>query len=1164
MDNNIAAQVLQSQDKDGMLRRALERIIQLYTDKSHFVYELLQNAEDAGASIIRFEQYEDHLTVLHDGHPFTIENLQGLCDIGKSDKIDDLNQIGEFGVGFKSVFGICDIVKLYSHPSEEDKKNGYHQFAVEIRDFTHPVDIEDVLFGEEYTTKFVFPYSIGFTFSGFQSIDKLNNVLSKRLQNIGITTLLFMKSLKAIDYQIELPSLKTSGRYSLKKKDINDHCSLISASGETDEKKSKEEIVSYLLFSRPIEGIQSKRTIDIAFTVKINDDGSYKFIKTKHPYISVFFPTETESKLNFIVQGPYRTTPNRSSVPQDDSDNLNLAKQTATLLYDSVRELRDKGILDLSLLNVLPINRDRFESAPLFKCLYEKTVVMMKKERFLICRDGNYEAPNNVKIARGENFAELFSDSLITELLDDGKKYHWLPTVLTETNREYKELYSFLTDILKISVLRPEIMRNYFNKNTKFLKRRNDEWLVKMYQLYENVGAAFSKQRKSESNMLTCVFVKTTKGEFVAPYIRAVSGESYSFDFLYGDYENATYLPNVFLPSKRVINIDDIHFVDKSILSQCEHFFKEILALQIPNEYEIFIRDYKRRCEAGVKNSNDQHIDDIKQLLKYRTNFERQDEVNSIIQKYLTLRCIKNNRIQYINPRKEKVYLKFTSEGINIEYYLKNVTNSPFVDSEFYTSYGINEENLVALGVRNSVAVGINKTCGEYYTGRSGRQPEWNTYYGFWWKLNLEYLEEVLQYISSNPSSSDAMAKSGFIFQFLRTNEQHLKGTVYIGGSTPNKNDVYSEIVSMLRGDLTSYRHSRYQKWDGKWLFTEDGDLVSQKEIRKKDLMQQLYGDSNNNSQIYEYLGFIKSQEEILRETEKDYDKLSDVVKDNFFAIEFQRRFGIPVDEGKEILEGKASPKNGKKRLDSKFEFPSSKVKNWDSLRKHVEEVLCFANPVKYDYVVHRIRVSKPVDDVQAYLKNMYKVDNREGYACQMCHDAFSKVEMCQIANRPDLELDAMNICLCRNCAAEYKMIRKNPNRIDSFLKKICMLKDMEIKDKDPVKIDLDGESIWFTQTHVAEIRELIKLRDEVDNFNRMPNASINSNKKVKKDDHTINVYKEYVGKKIYHRGYQAYGKVISCDGVYIDIKFYDGKSAGMIKRFSLQTCLKNSLLEMS
>lgn len=97
---NIADKILQNQDRDGMLRRSLERIIQLYTDKSHFVYELLQNAEDAGATGIRFVQYSDRLEVMHDGKSFTTENLQGLCDIGQSDKVNDLNQIGEFGVGF--------------------------------------------------------------------------------------------------------------------------------------------------------------------------------------------------------------------------------------------------------------------------------------------------------------------------------------------------------------------------------------------------------------------------------------------------------------------------------------------------------------------------------------------------------------------------------------------------------------------------------------------------------------------------------------------------------------------------------------------------------------------------------------------------------------------------------------------------------------------------------------------------------------------------------------------------------------------------------------------------------------------------------------------------------------------------------------------------------
>ena len=117
---NIADEILQNQDRDGMLRRSLERIIQLYTDKSHFVYELLQNAEDAGATGIRFVQYSDRLEVMHDGKSFTTENLQGLCDIGQSDKVNDLNQIGEFGVGFKSVFGICETVRLYSSPRKKE------------------------------------------------------------------------------------------------------------------------------------------------------------------------------------------------------------------------------------------------------------------------------------------------------------------------------------------------------------------------------------------------------------------------------------------------------------------------------------------------------------------------------------------------------------------------------------------------------------------------------------------------------------------------------------------------------------------------------------------------------------------------------------------------------------------------------------------------------------------------------------------------------------------------------------------------------------------------------------------------------------------------------------------------------------------------------------
>ena len=198
--SKVAGIVIQDQNKDEMLRSAMERIIQLYTDKSHFVYELLQNAEDAEAKSIRFIQYQDRLEVYHDGKPFTLANLKSLCDIGKSDKTNDLNKIGEFGVGFKSVFGICDTVLLFSDPAHYhgNVEEGTVPFAVKILDFTRPEDVNPESMPKAYTTRFVFPYTVGENYSGFDSIDKLNRTLSTKLQNLGITTLLFMRNLELI------------------------------------------------------------------------------------------------------------------------------------------------------------------------------------------------------------------------------------------------------------------------------------------------------------------------------------------------------------------------------------------------------------------------------------------------------------------------------------------------------------------------------------------------------------------------------------------------------------------------------------------------------------------------------------------------------------------------------------------------------------------------------------------------------------------------------------------------------------------------------------------------------------------------------------------------------------------------------------------------------
>ena len=1166
----IADQVLQSQDKDGMLRRALERIIQLYTDKSHFVYELLQNAEDAGASRIKFEQYSDRLVVLHDGHPFSMNNLKGLCDIGKSDKSEDLNQIGEFGVGFKSVFGICETVRLYSHPSKADQDAGYHQFALEIKDFTQPVDIDDQEMDAGYTTKFIFPYSVGFTFSGFTTIEKLNEVLSKRLRNLGITTLLFMKNLQSIDYKIDLPKLKTSGSYLLDKVTVNDHCSLVSAVGETGTKKKDEEI-SYLVFSRTVTGIQAGRTIDIAFAVTVDDNGMYNFTPSKSPYISVYFPTETESKLKFIVQGPYRTTPNRSSVPADDKDNIDLAEQTAALLRDSVIELRDSGKLNFSFLNILPVDSEMFENAPLFECMFSKTEEMMTEEALLLCKDGTYAMADSVKIARGSDFAEVLSEELLTELLDDGTEYHWLPTFLTETNKTYKTLYEFLIGVLNIEVIRPENLKNAFNNNRAFLPRRDDEWLVKFYNMYDSVGGAFEKKRGG-SNMLTAEIIKTSKGTFVAPYRKSDGTEQNVL--YYRGYENASYLPNIFLPSANKYGMDDIDFVDETMLQKCAHFFTEILNLQKPDEYEFFIRDFKRRYERGLTISDNQHITDLKRLLHFRDNSEYRDEVNALLKTHLKVRCSKDGKKVYANPSKEKVFFAVDSNEMSIEQYYSHIISYPYVDVDFYKQEDVGIEVLKSLGISDEIATGMDKTKGEYYTGNPGRQPEWTTYNSFRWKLSLDKLDKVLEYISSHPKASDSMAKSSFIFKFLQNHENMLSGTVYVGGSTPNIPNTYSDIVTKLRQE--GLEHQYYgRKWNGKWLFTESGELVSQKEISKRDLHPQLYGDVKPGSNLYEILGFVKSEEDQLEEALINYNHFDDETKEKLFKYELRRRFNISISDleeqyGSSIVTSETVPVF---TTQDTFEFPSAKVKNWDYLRKHAAEVLVFARPVEYEYKVRKIRVSKPNSEIDAYLRNMYRVEGSYKYACQMCHEPVANFEKCQLSTGMEKELDAMHLCMCPNCASEYRRMRSDEYALQDYMEEIINLEDEDINSNDPVKIDFGNESIWFTQTHIAEIRELMALKNAADEYNEpvlMTDSSDITEYIVEAEDDMgdeeahagTDVYKEYIGKRIYHKA-EGYGVVRFCDGRFLGIEFEKGQKAGKVTNYSLEVCLSKRLIQI-
>ena len=144
----LAIKALAERPRDVSQANA-ERLLsqQVYTDPGHFLLELLQNADDAGASHFSVEFATTSLTVRHNGAPFDFRDLVGVLSIGQTTKRS--TQIGYFGVGFKSVYEVTDRPRLYSG-----------HFAFEIADISVPRALGDGE-GEQGETVLVLPLKPG-------------------------------------------------------------------------------------------------------------------------------------------------------------------------------------------------------------------------------------------------------------------------------------------------------------------------------------------------------------------------------------------------------------------------------------------------------------------------------------------------------------------------------------------------------------------------------------------------------------------------------------------------------------------------------------------------------------------------------------------------------------------------------------------------------------------------------------------------------------------------------------------------------------------------------------------------------------------------------------------------------------------------------------------
>jgi hypothetical protein len=316
-----------------------------YPDKAHFIFELLQNAEDAFATRVDFYLFEDRLEFCHNGKRiFTESDIDAITDVSKSGKPDTGETIGKFGIGFKSVFKYTETPEVYSG-----------EYSFRICDFVFPEAVPAIN-SVGLDTLFRFPFN-----SPRKLPAKAYEEIANGLSDLAPATLLFLRNLSVIGWKLNDAE---GGIGEIERAEHPD--GLVEV-----QKKINSQIVEthhFIRFSEPVTDLP-KQQVAIAFALEFLQETKDLDIETPlaermrvipaiPAHVSVFFPAEDEkSGLRFHLHAPFVPVLSRASIKDTDA-NGPLFGQLATLTAESLYKIRDMGLLSADFLAVLPNNND--------------------------------------------------------------------------------------------------------------------------------------------------------------------------------------------------------------------------------------------------------------------------------------------------------------------------------------------------------------------------------------------------------------------------------------------------------------------------------------------------------------------------------------------------------------------------------------------------------------------------------------------------------------------------------------------------------------------------------------------------------------------------------------------------------------------------------------
>lgn len=651
-------------------RRWWSSVIDKYPDSAHFIYELLQNADDAKATVATIHLTKTGILFKHNGSiRFTVSDpdnyeedvangllghLNSITSIGLSTKNDKSteNKIGKFGVGFKAVFQYTKTPEIYDD-----------NVCFRLRDYIIPELIDhDHSWRKKGETLFFLPFD-----REELPAQKAFEIIEAKLKTLN-SPILFLNHLKDISWSSEGDIVE--GAY---RKDIVEQIQIddILCENIIVESLGVDKKDNLWMFTRNVKVDNGIYPISVGYY--INEKG--KVDTKRRPKIFCYFPTSESLDLCIVMHAPFALVDNRQQIKREDDINSQLFDELSDLAGEALVCLCDLAVehnkwwVDENIFDIVPLEcrygDDDEARDDWYNCFYNSYVEILSKRAVHLSTDKKYVTVSSGRKVE-DPIRQLLSVEQFNRLVKSAHLYYVHARLKTDSVRGYLNLI----DLLIYTV--DDFGRDF---SEAFIVNQDEEWLMKFYRflLTEPARRLIEKYKynfysSSSASLITKPFIRNSKKRFVAPYTSSDQ-------------------PNIFI-SDGQIPMEGINYVDPILAADVD--FQKLLKklnISVPDGRHyvenVILPEY---ADSWLTYDDNKYKKDFKFIWEvYTKSTPNTEEYLSSISKNFKFKCTNGcfYRIQDI------IYEK-TDQTLNIGRFIENLH---IIDRDYYRKIdGIRED----------------------------------------------------------------------------------------------------------------------------------------------------------------------------------------------------------------------------------------------------------------------------------------------------------------------------------------------------------------------------------------------------------------------------------------------------------------------------------------